>query len=143
MKLFAVLLGALALLAGVAGGMHAYSASATTAPAAPSVTVSHHAAAQVVRPGVVVKWAPCRAPAVRQGRACVTHVTHTVSVPAPAVTVPAAPLPASAPQVAPTRATQPAAAPQHESGDHEPGDDGGEHESGDDGGEHHDGGEDD
>lgn len=139
MKLFAILLGALALLAGVAGGLQAYTASATTVPAGPAVAVPrHHASPQVVRPGVVVKWAPCRPPAVRQGRACVTHVTRTVTVPAPASTIPAPSATVSASQSWPTRTVQPVAAP-HETGDHENGPGGGDHA----GGEHHSGEHDD
>ena len=141
MKLFAILLGALALLAGVAGGMQAYTASATTAPATSSVAVPHHhPSPQVVRPGVVVKWAPCRPPAVRQGHACVTHVTRTVSGPAPPVTASAAPAPARSWAPAPTRPAHPTATPTHDGGQHEDGtNDGGEHEGGtDDGGEHDD-----
>lgn len=138
MKLFALLLGALAFVAGVAGGLQAYTASATTAPTTSAVTVPrHHPSPQVVRPGVVVKWAPCRPPAVRQGRACVTHVTRTVTVPAPVTTVPASSAPVRAPQVSPTRTVQSLAAP-HEGADHENGS-GDEHE----GGEHHDGEHDD
>src|SRR5690349_24746008 len=114
MKTFAVLLGALALLAGFTGGMRAYSVSATTPPAPKLAVVRHHPPAQPVRPGVVVRWAPCRKPAVREGRACVTHVTRTVTVPAPVVAAPAQAAPvAAAPQAPPTRATQPAPAPTH------------------------------
>jgi hypothetical protein len=135
MKLFALLLGALALLAGFAGGMRAYSVSAATPPAPPRVAAPHHPAAQPVRPGVVVRWAPCRKPAVREGKACVTHVTHTVTVPAPAVAAPPPPpAPAAAPQAPPTRATQPVPAPTQPS---EPADDGGH----DDGGHEHEGGD--
>ncbi|HEX3221229.1 MAG TPA: hypothetical protein VHR35_01575 [Nocardioides sp.] len=137
MKLFAVLLGTLALLAGFAGGMRAYSVSAATPPAPPLVIAKHHPAPQPVRPGVVVRWAPCRKPAVLEGKTCVTHVTRTVTVPAPAVA--AAPVaPAAAPQAPPTRAANPAPAPTQPSyeGGH---DDGGhEHEGGGGGGEHDD-----
>ena len=84
MKLFATVLAALALLAGFAGGLRAYSVSADAASgSAPRVAAPHQPKAQPVRPGVVVRWAPCRAPAVREGKACVTHVTRTVTVPVP------------------------------------------------------------
>jgi hypothetical protein len=140
MKLFAVLLGALAFLTGVAGGLQAYTVSAATDPATSPVSVPHHhPSPQVVRPGVVVKWAPCRPPAVRQGRACVTHVTRTVTVPAPVATVPASSTAVRSPQVSPTRTVQ-AVAGEHENGDHESGPIGGaEH----DGAEHHGGEHDD
>src|SRR3954452_4683295 len=86
MKLFAVLLGALALVAGFTGGLRAYSASSHAGPPVPTaqVRVHHYPPAQVVRPGPVVKWASCVKPAVRVGRACVTHVTRTVTVAPPA-----------------------------------------------------------
>jgi len=137
MKVFSVLLGALALVAGLAGGMRAYSASA--GPTSGPVTVAKapsYPPAQVVRPGVVVRWAPCKAPAVRQGRACVTRVVHTVVLPAPAPsTAPRSPAPQRRPAPAPSTTTA------------EPGDDGGHHQDGpgdhggDDGG-HHAGGDD-
>ncbi len=143
MKLFTTLLGALALIAGVAGGMQAYHASAAAAPA-PPVAVSTHPPAQVVRPGVVVRWAPCRPPAVRQGVACVRHVTKTVTRAAPTVTVPVAPV--TTPPAAPVRTVHPASVPPtHEAGDHEDSSDDGSHheDEGDDGGEHHEGEDDD
>jgi hypothetical protein len=86
MKLFALLLGALALVAGFTGGLRAYSTSAHAGrPVATArVTVPHYPAAQVVRPGPVVRWAPCVQPAQLVGKACVTTVTRTVTVPAPA-----------------------------------------------------------
>jgi hypothetical protein len=88
MKLFAVLLGALALVAGFTGGLRAYSSSAHAGPPVPTarVSVPHYPKAQVVRPGPVVRWAPCAKPAVRVGKACVTTVTRTVTLPAPAAT---------------------------------------------------------
>lgn len=133
MKVFSILLGALALVAGIAGGVHAYSASAGPAPA-PVAAAPSYPPAQVVRPGIVLRWAPCRPPAVRQGRACVTHVVHTVVLPAPVQ--PAAPA-SSAAAPRPHATAAPTAAPSTS----EPGDDGGHHEHGDDGG--HDGGGDD
>ncbi len=91
MKLFASLLAALALLAGFAGGMRAYSASADATSASAQRVTPHLPKAQPVRPGVVFRYAPCRKPAVREGKACVTHVTRTVALPAPAAAAPAAP----------------------------------------------------
>lgn len=136
MKLFAAVLGALALLAGFTGGLRAYSVSAATPPGPALAVAKHHPPAQAVRPGVSLRWAPCRKPAVREGKACVTHVTRTVTLPAPpVVAAPAAPAAPVAPGT-PTRAAQPT--PVHHTADggheheveHE-----GEHE-----GEHEDGG---
>ena len=105
MKLFAVLLGALALVAGLTGGLRAYSSSAHGGPtvAVTHVSKPHVPPAQVVRPGPVVKWAPCMKPAVRVGRACVTHVTRTVALPPSPVTTP--------PVSTPVTSTPPASAP--------------------------------
>jgi len=130
MKAFAVLVAALALLAGFAGGLRAYSAAAPTAAAVPAAA-PHHAKAMPVKPGPTFRWAPCQKPAVRHGRACVTTVTRTVTIPAPVVTVPA-PAPAAAPvRTAPTRhpssPSHPASQPTyHDGGGH----DGGEHDGG-------------
>ena len=138
MKLFAVLLGALALIAGFTGGMRAYSASSQARPPVPAaqVQVHHYPPAQVVRPGPVLKWAPCAKPAVRVGRACVTHVTRTVTIAAPATSAPSAPA-ATTSTAQPPRQTQapshPTASPSSDDGghhDHSGNDDGG----GDDGG---------
>src|SRR6478672_72758 len=98
MKLFAVLLGALALVAGFTGGLRAYSTSAHAGPPVPTarVTVPHYPKAQVVRPGPVVRWAPCTAPAKLVGKTCVTTVTHTVALPAPATAAPSSAAPATA-----------------------------------------------
>lgn len=132
MKLFAVLLGALALVAGFTGGLRAYSASSEAGPPVPAahVQVHHYPPAQVVRPGPVLKWAPCVKPAVRVGRACVTQVTRTVTI---------APPPTSAPPAATTSTPQPprhtqAQAPSHPTSS--PSDDPGHHHEGgdDDGG---------
>jgi hypothetical protein len=128
MKTFAVLLGALALLAGFTGGMRAYSVSAATPPAPKLAVAKHHPHAQPVRPRVVVRWAPCRKPAVREGRACVTHVTRTVTVAAPAVAAPAPVPAAAAPQAAPARVAHPAPAPTHAAPTHAAPTHGGGHE---------------
>src|SRR5690349_8971420 len=142
MKLFATLLGALALLAGFAGGRGAYSVAADAGPApAGPVAAPHLPQAQKIRPGIVFRWAPCRPPAHREGKACVTHVTRTVTLPAPPPV--AAPTgPASVPAAAPVvHSSVPQVAPAtHEaSSPHEPGEDnagsdrpaGGEHEADD------------
>lgn len=123
MKLFALVVGALALLAGLAGGWSAYSAAATTPPA-PHVAVVHHRVAKPVQPGVIVRWAPCRKPAVREGRACVTHVTHVVAVPAPAPAASTYAAAARAPRAAPTHSAGGWSEGEHEGGGH--------HHSGDD-----------
>ena len=139
MKLFAVLLGALALLAGFTGGLRAYSTSANAGPTVPAaqIEVHHYPPAQVVRPGPVVKWAPCTKPAVRVGKACVTHVTHTVTLPAPAVAAPVSSPPA-APTVRSTQhhTTQQPTRPHSDDGGHDDGD--GEDDGGDDDGGHDD-----
>lgn len=129
MKLFALVVAALALLAGFAGGLRAYSVAAP-APAAPvQVSAPHYPKAMPVKPGPTFRWAPCQKPAVRQGRACVTTVTRTVALPPPPAAAPPAPVQAAVPvaHAAPTRhphPTQPTAQPTYH----------------DDGGEHHDGG---
>ena len=129
MKLFAVVLGALALLAGFTGGVRAYSVSAEAGPAPVTpVAAPHYPKAQTVRPGVVFRYAPCRPPAHRVGKACVTTVTRTVTVAAPA----AAPQAASAASTPAVRTVQhvrhttgPAPRPGGEDGGHEGGGDGG------------------
>lgn len=145
MKSLTLAVGALAVVAGSLGGIRAYATSSGSPPPTPVTTVAHPMRPQPVRPGVVLRWAPCRAPAVREGRACVTHVTRVVTVPAPVVARPttaSAPRPHSAPPR--PHATAPSPEPSDDppaSG--EPGDDGdngGDH--GDDGG-HDDGGGDD
>jgi hypothetical protein len=135
MKLSALAIGAVAAAAGVVGGLSAYANASGDAPAPPAPVSMHHPVRpQPVRPGVILKWAPCQKPAVREGRACVTHVTRTVVLPAPAV--PAAPAPAPAP--VPHHAPPPHEKPTHEPADppgddSEPGDDGGNDGPGDDG----------
>jgi hypothetical protein len=124
MKLFAVLVATLALLAGFAGGMRAYSAAAPAHAAPAPVAVPHHPKAQPVRPGPTFRWAPCAKPAVRQGRFCVTHVTHTVSVPAPVVAAPQAPVRVAAPAPRHPHPTAPPPTTHHDGGNHH-GDDGG------------------
>lgn len=127
MKLFAVLVATLALLAGFAGGMRAYSVAAPAQAAPVSAPAPHHPKAQPVRPGPTFKWAPCKKPAVLEGRTCVTHVVHTVTIPAPAVAA-SAPVYSRAPHYA-----HPTSSPSQY---HE--DDGGNHHEDDGGGGHDD-----
>jgi hypothetical protein len=136
MKLFALVLGALALFAGFAGGARAYSVSAEAGPPLPTpVAAPQYPQAQPVRPGIVFRWAPCRPPAHRVGKACVTHVVHTVTLPAPTVA-------AATPQTAPAVQTQPRHVVRSTSSTSPSGDDGGHQEPGDDGGDDGGGGDD-
>jgi hypothetical protein len=130
MKLFAVLVAALALLGGFAGALRAYSAAAPAHAAPARASVPHYPKAMPVKPGATFRWAPCQKPAVRKGRACVTEVTRTVTVPAslaPAVAVRATASPAH--RTLRTRHPQPAAQAtptHHDDGGHQ----GGEHHAG-------------
>jgi len=140
MKLFAALLGALALFAGFAGGVRAYSLSADAGPPpVRPVSVPHYPEAQPVRPGIVFRWAPCRAPAHREGKACVTHVTRTVALPATRTSAPAAPARPATPTHVVRTSHEPADRPSSEPTDeptethHE--DDGGDDGGGDGGGD--------
>ncbi|MGC4110798.1 MAG: hypothetical protein QM747_10320 [Nocardioides sp.] len=129
MKLFTLVLGALALVAGAAGGLRAYNV-ASASPSTPLTVASADHGAAPVRPGVVLRWAPCRKPAVRVGRECVTHVVRTVTLPAPVVTV--APT-SSSTHAVPTRVPHPSHAPTQAPSD-PPSDDGGhDRHHGDDG----------
>jgi hypothetical protein len=133
MKAFAVLVAALALLAGFAGGMRAYSVAAPTPAAVKPTAAPHYPRAMAVRPGPTFKWAPCQKPAVRHGRACVTTVTRTVTIAPPVVTAPPAPVPVAAPvRTAPTRHPSPAPAPQPTAAPTHHDDGGGDHHEGDD-----------
>jgi hypothetical protein len=128
MKLFALVVAALALVAGFAGGLRAYSAAAP-APAVPvQVTAPHHPKAMPVKPGPTFRWAPCQKPAVRHGKACVTTVTRTVTIAPPVVAAPPAPVQVAAPVVraAPTRHPSPTSQPSQPTWH----DDGGEHDGG-------------
>lgn len=132
MKLFALVVAALALAAGFAGGLRAYSVAAPASAAPVQVSAPHYPKAMPVKPGATFRWAPCQKPAVRHGRACVTTVTRTVTLPPPAAApTSAAPVQVAVPaHAAPTRhpqATQPTSQPTY-------------HDDGGDGGEHHDGG---
>lgn len=133
MKLFAVIVAALALIAGFAGGLRAYSVAAPAQAAPAPIPAPHYPKAMPVKPGATFRWAPCQKPAVRQGRACVTRVTRTVTLPPPVITAPPVPVQVAAPvRAAPTRhpspTPQPTPTPTHQPTHH------------DDGGEHHDGG---
>ena len=90
-----ILSGALAI--GGAGAAAAYSAASvapSTDPPAVARTVHHQPdRAQPARPGPRFRWAPCTPPAHLEQGTCVTDVTRTVVVPAPA--------PAPAPAVQP------------------------------------------
>jgi hypothetical protein len=143
MKVFATLLGALALLAGFVGGMRAYSVAADAGP--PPVTpvsAPHHPQAQVVRPGIVFRWAPCKPPAHREGKACVTHVTHVVPLASPAAAAPAAPAPATSAPVVHRPSTphvtrpKPSPSPSQEPSTPEPSDGGGDDGGGPEPGDH-------
>lgn len=135
MKAFAVLVAALALLAGFAGGMRAYSVAAPTAAAVVPAAAPHHPQAMPVKPGPTFRWAPCQKPAVRHGRACVTTVTRTVTIAPPVVAAPPVPAPvqvAAPVRTAPTRHHAPASQPTSQPTYH---DDGGEHDGGGGGGD--------
>jgi hypothetical protein len=129
MKLFALVVAALALVAGFAGGLRAYSAAAPAAAAPVQVSAPHHPKAMPVKPGPTFRWAPCQKPAVRQGKACVTTVTRTVTIAPPVVAAPPAPVQVAAPVVraAPTRHPSPTAQPTQPTW-HD--DDGAEHDGG-------------
>lgn len=162
MRPITALLTATVLAVGLGGGAAAYrmaSVPAETTRAA-AVTVPRAEPAPAATPAPIRKatrfrWAPCKPPAVRQGRACVTEVVRTVVLAAPA-----APAPVVVPAASHSSGVRPASAgheppetsghgddgngqqaePEHSEDEH--GDDGGEHD--DDGGEHDDdGGEDD
>ena len=84
MKSFSVVVSATAIVAGVGGGAVAFQAmSSTPETAAVAKTTTHQAPApQVTRPGVTFRFAPCKAPAKRVGKACVVDVVQTVVLPA-------------------------------------------------------------
>ncbi len=135
MKLSALAIGVVAAAAGVVGGVSAYASSTGHVPAPPAPVSMHHPVRpQPVRPGVILKWAPCQKPAVRQGRACVTHVTRTVVLPAPAQAAP--PAPPRRWRTPPHLLTQPTHDPADPpSDDPGPGDDHGDDHGDDDGGD--------
>lgn len=84
MKLSSALLGAAALVIGLGGGSVAYQLATTAgAPASSgtSVTTDQAQVAARVQPGTRFGWAPCKPPAVQRGKACVTDVVRTVTVP--------------------------------------------------------------
>ncbi|MGD9957980.1 hypothetical protein [Nocardioides sp.] len=84
MKNLSLMVSATAIVAGVGGGAVAYQAvSSTPETVAVATTTDHRAPApQVTRPGVEFRFAPCKAPATREGKACVVDVVQTVVIPA-------------------------------------------------------------
>jgi hypothetical protein len=121
MKLFAALLAALALLAGLAGGFTAFSSAANPVPTSGHVRIPHLAPPQAVKPAPVVRWAPCQKPAVLEGHACVVHIVHTVELPPPAAsavpqTPPTATVPHPSTATAPANTARPAVHVHHEDG---------------------------
>lgn len=127
MKSMSILVSSAVVAVGLLGGTLAYQASSapvgqdssvSAAPAPTPAVARHH------RKPVVTRWAPCKPPATRVGKVCVTDEVRTVVVPAPA----------PAPVAQPVRATQPTSR-EHgddrdDRGDGDDGDD--EHESDDD-----------
>lgn len=139
MKTLRALVLAAVVAVGLMGGVAAYRVASERTPAAPAtsaaVPIASTAPAARAHRRTVVRWAPCKPPAVRQGKACVTEEVRTVVVPAPTPAPPAA-----APAVRQVRrgdddAAEQAEPAEHEDGDHaERDDDGGpgEHEDEDD-----------
>lgn len=136
MKLSALAIGVVAAAAGVVGGVSAYASSSGHVPAPPApVSLHHPVRPQPVRPGVILKWARCQKPAVRQGRACVTHVTRTVVLPAPAQAAPPAPPTAPVAHSTPPPHEKPTHPTNPPSDNPEPGDDHGDDHGDDNGGD--------
>lgn len=79
MKLRSVAIVSSGLLIGVVGAGVAYELSAVD-PGTATSSPAFPAADATGKPRV--RWAPCKPPAVREGRACVTEVARTVTVPA-------------------------------------------------------------
>lgn len=93
-----------ALAVGVGGGSAAFRLASTAGAATPPATVSvvkqpakaaHRQAPQQVVRGPRFAWAPCKPPAVRHGKVCVTQVVRTVVLPAAPVAAAPAPVPAA------------------------------------------------
>jgi gamma-glutamyl:cysteine ligase YbdK (ATP-grasp superfamily) len=84
MNKFTAALSALALLAGIGGGVVAFQSamSSASSPAPAGTTVTQPPPARAAQTRVHVRWAPCKAPAKRHGRACVIDLVHTIVVPA-------------------------------------------------------------
>jgi hypothetical protein len=95
MKPFNLIAAGAALSAGLVGGTATYLVAAQpTAVSAPSPARTTQVTTPVSAPVArkpIVKLAKCKAPAVREGKACVTEVVETVVLPAP----PAPPAPPS------------------------------------------------
>jgi hypothetical protein len=89
MKLANMIAAGAALAAGLVGGTATYLVAAepgptSEAPPARTTEVSATSSDPTVAPGKpIVKLARCKAPAVREGKACVTEVVETVVLPAP------------------------------------------------------------
>jgi hypothetical protein len=100
MNLKSILAVVVAVLAGTIGGAAAYSVATpgnASGPASTSTTLQPAAETQDVSAGQVekiVKLRPCRKPAERVGKKCVTDVTHTVVLPGQARSGSTAPAPA-------------------------------------------------
>ncbi|WP_296602470.1 hypothetical protein [Nocardioides sp.] len=127
MKTIPALVLAAVVSIGLLGGVAAYQlasgpAGPSPSPSAAAVAPVEAAAPRTHSPRPKVRWAPCKPPAVRHGKACVTEQVRTVVVPAPA---PAAPR---------STGTRPAAAAQPVRADG--GEDGADHEKGEDHAEH-------
>jgi hypothetical protein len=88
MKLANLIAAGAALTAGLAGGTATYLVAAQPAPSSETppvrtTEVSATSPVPAVAPGKpIVKLAPCKPPAVREGKACVTDLVETVVLPA-------------------------------------------------------------
>lgn len=104
MKTLPALVIAAVVAVGLLAGVTTYQvASGSAGPGSPAASptepaVTAPAARTQQKPRTRVRWAPCKPPAVRQGKVCVTEEVRTVVVPAPA----AAPAPAPAAPVSHT-----------------------------------------
>jgi len=95
MRIPTALLSAAALVVGIGGGSVAYQLATTAGPATSGTSVAQTVdqapvSAQVER-GTRFGFAPCEPPAVQRGKACVTDVVRTVSVPGSAAADPSGP----------------------------------------------------
>ena len=89
MKTTTSLIAAVAAVLGIGGAATAYQLAATPTPTVQPVSQtvtddSDGPVAPEIEEATHFRWAPCKAPAVQQGDACVTQVVNTVVVPAPA-----------------------------------------------------------
>jgi hypothetical protein len=86
MKTTKSLIAAAAVVLGLGGGAAAYqlasTGESTVQPVSQTVSEdSEGPAAPSISGGTHFRWAPCKAPAVREGKVCVTHVVHAVVLP--------------------------------------------------------------